>query len=70
MTKFNSPNSGNRSKNCKYITNLRKYSKRYEYNPDAYNRYWYCDITPSNRTSYGVKKVKRMNPACEKFEKK
>jgi hypothetical protein len=27
-------------------------------------------ITPSNRGNWGVKAVKRMNPACEKFQSK
>lgn len=45
-------------RDCKHIANLNPYS----------DRYWYCTITKSNMTSYGVKAVKRMNKACNKFE--
>jgi hypothetical protein len=49
---------GKHCRDCKHIANLNPYS----------NRYWYCTITLNNRTPYGVKAVKRMNPACRKFE--
>jgi hypothetical protein len=49
---------GKHCRNCRYIANLNPYS----------NRYWYCTITPNNRTRYGVKAVKRMNQACHRFE--
>lgn len=51
--------SDNRCRECKYIANLNPYS----------NGYWYCTIQKCNRTPYGVKSVKRMNQACDKFEK-
>jgi hypothetical protein len=47
-----------RCRNCKHIASLNEYS----------NRYWYCMVTPSRRTSYGVKAVKRMDKACYKFQ--
>jgi hypothetical protein len=52
------PHPGRRCRNCKHIANLNPYS----------DSYWYCTVTPSNRTSYGVKAVKRMNQACGRFE--
>ncbi|MDR1340657.1 MAG: hypothetical protein LBK58_11495 [Prevotellaceae bacterium] len=52
------PHPGKRCRNCRHIANLNPYSDRYRY----------CTITPSNRTPYGVKAVKRMNPACGRFE--
>lgn len=52
--------SDNRCRECKYIANLNPYSKKY----------WYCTIQKCGRTPYGVKSVKRMNQACDKFEKK
>jgi hypothetical protein len=52
------PYPGKRCRDCKHIANLNPYS----------NRYWYCTITKSNRTPYGVKAVKRMDNACMRFE--
>ena len=50
--------SNKRCRDCKHCENLNYHS----------DRYWYCVITPSRRTPYGVKAVKRMNNACERFE--
>ncbi|KAA6303158.1 MAG: hypothetical protein EZS26_000761 [Candidatus Ordinivivax streblomastigis] len=49
---------GKHCRDCEHCKNLNYYS----------TRYWYCTITPNNRTSYGVKAVKRMNKACNRFQ--
>jgi hypothetical protein len=54
------PPTGKRCRNCEYCRNLNPYS----------DRYWYCIITPSRRTSYNVKAIKRMDSACVKFKEK
>jgi hypothetical protein len=54
------PFPGKRCKDCEYCRNLNSYSGRYRY----------CIITPSNRTTYGVKAIKRMNDACINFKEK
>jgi hypothetical protein len=60
MPSLELPFPGKHCRNCEYCENLNPYS----------GRYWYCVITPSNRTSYGLKAIKRMNNACERFKEK
>ena len=58
---FNIPpkkHSDSRCRECKHIANLNPHS----------GRYWYCTIQRCNRTTYGLKAVKRMDQACDKFE--